>query len=208
METAVSSLAGAATVVVIAGEDKASAVGETPGAGAAVRAVRRASDRPFLDIPERSEKPRERGLTHVIDRGLSVAEVDGLLEVAGGGRGHRQARLGHGAGEREPEGEAGALRGARDPGRAGGDAHRAGDQAGQGRGVDRVAEGAGPAPRRGLRRHDRAGGGGEEPPDPIARRERVSSCCRRSAARTRTSSWRRMCGWSRSNATCRRARGR
>jgi len=33
METAVSSLAGAATVVVIAGEDKASAVGETSGAG-------------------------------------------------------------------------------------------------------------------------------------------------------------------------------
>jgi phosphosulfolactate synthase len=28
-------------------------------------------------------KPRERGLTHVIDRGLSIAEVDGLLEVAG-----------------------------------------------------------------------------------------------------------------------------
>jgi phosphosulfolactate synthase len=38
---------------------------------------------PFLDLPDRSEKPRERGLTHVIDRGLSVAEVDGLLEVAG-----------------------------------------------------------------------------------------------------------------------------
>jgi phosphosulfolactate synthase len=37
----------------------------------------------FLKIPERSAKPRERGLTHVIDRGLSVAEVDGLLEVAG-----------------------------------------------------------------------------------------------------------------------------
>ena len=37
----------------------------------------------FLEIPERSAKPRERGLTHVIDRGLSVAEVDGLLEVAG-----------------------------------------------------------------------------------------------------------------------------
>jgi len=36
----------------------------------------------FLDLPERSRKPRERGLTHVIDRGLSVAEVDGLLEVA------------------------------------------------------------------------------------------------------------------------------
>ena len=37
----------------------------------------------FLDIPPRSAKPRERGLTHVIDRGLSLAEVDGLLEVAG-----------------------------------------------------------------------------------------------------------------------------
>jgi phosphosulfolactate synthase len=28
-------------------------------------------------------KPRERGITHVIDRGLSLAEVDGMLEVAG-----------------------------------------------------------------------------------------------------------------------------
>jgi phosphosulfolactate synthase len=37
----------------------------------------------FLDIPERTCKPRERGLTHVLDRGLSLAEVDGLLEVAG-----------------------------------------------------------------------------------------------------------------------------
>ncbi len=37
----------------------------------------------FLDLPERSAKPRDRGLTHVIDRGLSVAEVDGLVEVAG-----------------------------------------------------------------------------------------------------------------------------
>jgi phosphosulfolactate synthase len=37
----------------------------------------------FLDIPERTRKPRERGLTHVLDRGLSLTEVDGLLEVAG-----------------------------------------------------------------------------------------------------------------------------
>jgi phosphosulfolactate synthase len=37
----------------------------------------------FLDIPERSVKPRERGLTNVIDRGLSVAAVDGLMEAAG-----------------------------------------------------------------------------------------------------------------------------
>jgi phosphosulfolactate synthase len=37
----------------------------------------------FLDLPARSAKPRERGITHVIDRGLSIAEVDQLIEVAG-----------------------------------------------------------------------------------------------------------------------------
>ncbi len=36
-----------------------------------------------LDLPARSVKPREQGLTHVLDRGLSIAEVDGLMEVAG-----------------------------------------------------------------------------------------------------------------------------
>src|SRR3954468_8111997 len=38
----------------------------------------------FLDLPNRSSKPREQGITHVLDRGLSVAEVDGMVEVAGG----------------------------------------------------------------------------------------------------------------------------
>jgi phosphosulfolactate synthase len=37
----------------------------------------------FLDLPERSRKPRQRGITHVIDRGMSVAEVDGLMEIVG-----------------------------------------------------------------------------------------------------------------------------
>lgn len=37
----------------------------------------------FLELPERSVKPREQGITHVLDRGLSVAEVDGMVEVAG-----------------------------------------------------------------------------------------------------------------------------
>lgn len=37
----------------------------------------------FLDLPQRSDKPRVQGLTHVLDRGLSVAEVDSLMEVAG-----------------------------------------------------------------------------------------------------------------------------
>jgi phosphosulfolactate synthase len=38
----------------------------------------------FLDLPPRSGKPRTTGLTHVLDRGLSLAQVDGLVEVAGG----------------------------------------------------------------------------------------------------------------------------
>jgi phosphosulfolactate synthase len=37
----------------------------------------------FLDLPARSAKPREQGITHVLDRGLSVAEVEGMIEVAG-----------------------------------------------------------------------------------------------------------------------------
>jgi phosphosulfolactate synthase len=36
-----------------------------------------------LDLRARSVKPREQGLTHVLDRGLAVAEVDGLIEVCG-----------------------------------------------------------------------------------------------------------------------------
>jgi phosphosulfolactate synthase len=37
----------------------------------------------FLDLPERTSKPRERGLTHVLDKGLSIAQADALIEVAG-----------------------------------------------------------------------------------------------------------------------------
>ncbi len=36
-----------------------------------------------LDLPARAVKPREHGLTHVLDRGLAIADVDGLVEVAG-----------------------------------------------------------------------------------------------------------------------------
>jgi phosphosulfolactate synthase len=39
--------------------------------------------RDLLDLPQRTTKPREAGITHVLDRGLSVADVDGLVEVAG-----------------------------------------------------------------------------------------------------------------------------
>jgi phosphosulfolactate synthase len=37
----------------------------------------------LLDLPDRSPKPREQGITHLLDRGLSVAEIDGLIEVSG-----------------------------------------------------------------------------------------------------------------------------
>jgi phosphosulfolactate synthase len=36
----------------------------------------------FLELPERRAKPRERGITHVIDPGLSVTEADGLMRSA------------------------------------------------------------------------------------------------------------------------------
>jgi len=36
----------------------------------------------FLPLPDRPPKPRQTGLTHVIDTGLSAGEVDGLLRQA------------------------------------------------------------------------------------------------------------------------------
>jgi phosphosulfolactate synthase len=38
----------------------------------------------LLELPARSVKPRQDGITHVLDKGLSVADVDGLIEVTGG----------------------------------------------------------------------------------------------------------------------------
>ena len=37
----------------------------------------------FLTLPERTYKPRESGLTHVLDKGLSLDQVRQFLEVAG-----------------------------------------------------------------------------------------------------------------------------
>ena len=37
----------------------------------------------FLELPKRSAKPRDQGITHVLDRGLSVADIDSMVEVAG-----------------------------------------------------------------------------------------------------------------------------
>jgi phosphosulfolactate synthase len=37
----------------------------------------------FLDLPARSPKPRRAGLTHVIDKGLNLREIEGLFDTAG-----------------------------------------------------------------------------------------------------------------------------
>jgi phosphosulfolactate synthase len=41
-------------------------------------------DRPdFLELPERDRKPRSRGLSHVLDKGISTAALEALLDQAG-----------------------------------------------------------------------------------------------------------------------------
>jgi phosphosulfolactate synthase len=37
----------------------------------------------LLDLPSRTSKPRTNGITHLLDRGLSVTDVDSLVEVSG-----------------------------------------------------------------------------------------------------------------------------
>ena len=37
----------------------------------------------FLDVPARSPKPRSNGLTHVIDKGLNLRDIEGLFDTAG-----------------------------------------------------------------------------------------------------------------------------
>jgi phosphosulfolactate synthase len=37
----------------------------------------------FLDLPPRSPKPRSTGLTHVIDKGLNLREIEGLFDTGG-----------------------------------------------------------------------------------------------------------------------------
>ena len=37
----------------------------------------------FLDVPRRPGKPRTHGLTHVLDKGLNLREIEGLFDTAG-----------------------------------------------------------------------------------------------------------------------------
>src|SRR5438105_15135165 len=37
----------------------------------------------FLDLPPRPPKPRTAGLTHVMDKGLNIREIEGMFDTAG-----------------------------------------------------------------------------------------------------------------------------
>src|SRR5829696_4342394 len=42
-----------------------------------------ASSDGFLDVPKRPGKPRAEGLTHVIDKGMGIRDIEGLFDTAG-----------------------------------------------------------------------------------------------------------------------------
>src|SRR2546430_16241854 len=37
----------------------------------------------FLDLPARPGKPRQTGLTHVMDKGLNLRDIEGMFDVGG-----------------------------------------------------------------------------------------------------------------------------
>ena len=59
----------------------------------------------FLTLPERTTKPRESGLTHVLDKGLQPRAGAPVPRGRRRVRRHRQARLGHRRGHAERQGE-------------------------------------------------------------------------------------------------------
>ena len=42
-----------------------------------------ASNDGFLDVPARGGKPRDVGLTHVMDKGLNLRDIEGMFDVGG-----------------------------------------------------------------------------------------------------------------------------
>ena len=65
----------------------------------------------FLSLPERSTKPRTVGLTHVLDKGLTVESARSVLAVCGTSHGRVEVRLGHGLRRHRVAREAGAVEG-------------------------------------------------------------------------------------------------
>ena len=67
--------------------------------------------------PAARASPRERGLTHVMDKGLNIRDIEGMFDTGGRVRRHRQARLGHELRHEQPREEDRALPLVRDAGR-------------------------------------------------------------------------------------------
>ena len=61
---------------------EAMSVHPTPGRGPWQQVVRVPAMPDFLKLPERQPKPRQRGLTHVIDSGLTTVQAEGLMASA------------------------------------------------------------------------------------------------------------------------------
>ncbi|OYK80694.1 phosphosulfolactate synthase [Coxiella burnetii] len=49
----------------------------------------------FISLPQRAPKPRQEGLTSVIDKGLSLQETEALLDRGGGFYRYPQTRIWH-----------------------------------------------------------------------------------------------------------------
>jgi len=106
----------------------------------------------FLDVPTREGKPRSRGLTHVIDKGLNLREIEGLFDTAG--EYVDIVKLGWGTSYVTNNLENRALPLLRDAGRLRRNALRGRLRAGQGRRVQALARALPLLARRDLRRDD------------------------------------------------------
>ena len=87
----------------------------------------------LLKLPARTAKPRQEGITHVLDRGLSVVEIDSLVEVAGDYLDLVKLGWGTAVATANLERQARALSRARDPGHVRRHADRARDRPGPAR---------------------------------------------------------------------------
>ena len=109
----------------------------------------------FLGVPERPGKPRSSGLTHVIDKGLNLREIEGLFDTAGAFVDIVKLGWGTGYVDEQSREEDRALPAFRDAGRLRRHALRGRLRARQDRRVQGLAERASLLACRDLRRHDR-----------------------------------------------------
>ena len=143
----------------------------------------------WLGVPSRPGKPRQNGLTHVMDKGLNIRDIEGMFDTAGDFVDIVKLGWGTSYVTNNLEKKIALYRHFDTPGRLRRHAVRGGLRQGQARRVQGVADRAPLRARRDLRRHDR------HPARREARADRATSpatsrCSPRSARRTPTSSTR------------------